>query len=233
MKHGFFLGLPGDIPGLALWLKADTGLVVNPSTGLVDQWYDQSIFERNAEATTSSLPTVNINNNKFVSFSSPAKGMFGPQVIDTLPCTIITVVNYPTVQEVGVAFQQYDSYDNLALYRGFNGGSSRAFRMFNGENLESTLQTNDNETFIMSSIVNGTNSSLFFNGNRIDTISTGATPADSGNLTLLGNYYIGYWFDGDNGTNVKIGEIIVYNRILSELELNTVHNYLKHKYGIQ
>jgi len=120
----------------------------------------------------------------------------------------------------------------VAFYRGFNGGGSSAFRMFNGENLESMIQTNNDEPMLLGCLINGENSKLFYNGNEIQTVSTGATNTDVGNLTPEGDYYIGYWKGSEAARTMKIAEIIIYNREITSTERQQVEAYLNQKYQI-
>lgn len=218
---------PSDLNGLALWLRADAGVTYDGSNN-VSAWADQSGNGKNATATGTQRPlyvSSDINGMPVISFDGVDDRLIGPNVISSTPCTIIIVAKFSSSEEIGVIFEQYDTYDNIALYRGFNGGTSRNFRLYNGADLTSSATTNDNQAYIFEAIVNGSNSYLYLNGSQ-------TAFGNAGNLIPEGNYYLGYWRGGNAARTMKIAEVIVYNRAITTQERQQVESYLNAKYNI-
>lgn len=218
---------PQDLNGLYLWLRADAGVTYDGSNN-VSAWADQSGNGKNATASGTQRPLYvnsDINGMPVISFDGVDDRLVGPNVISATPCTIIIVAKFSNSEEIGMLFEQYGTYDNIALYRGFNGGTSRQFRLYNGADLTSSATTNDNQAYIFETIVDGVNSYLYLNGSE-------TAFGDTGNLIPEGNYYLGYWAGADEAKTMKIAEVIVYNRAITTQERQQVESYLNTKYNI-
>lgn len=70
----------------------------------------------------------------------------------------------------------------------------------------------------------------YWNGSLVGT-STGGTASNSSNTNST-NIQIGKWPAGTSNLNGDIAELIVYNRVLTDSELNDLHNYLSVKWGV-
>jgi hypothetical protein len=204
---------------LGLWLKADAGVTLSGSN--VTAWADQSGNGNNATATgTPTLSTV--SSKTFMNF---AGGYFtGSQVLSASQATIMCVARFSSTRDIEIIFQQFSSELNVALYRGFNLGSG--FRIYNGQNVNSSLLTNNNQTYLFGVTVNGTSATLFLNGSQ-------DTTANSGSLTPSGTYYLGRRTDvPTTTTEMQMAEIIVYNTNLGTSDRQLVEDYLNTKYSI-
>jgi hypothetical protein len=212
-----FQGIP--TANLALWLSADTGVTLSGSN--VTAWADQSGNGKNATAT--STPTLStVNGQTFMNF---AGGYFtGSQVLSASQATIMCVARFSSTRDVEIIFQQLSSEPNVAFYRGFNLGSK--FRLYNGQDANSSLSTSNNQTYLFGVTVNGTSATLFLNGSQ-------DTTANSGSLTPSGTYYLGRRTDvPTTTTEMQMAEIIVYNTNLGTDDRQSVENYLNTKYAI-
>jgi hypothetical protein len=187
----------------------------------VTAWADQSGNGNDATATdTPSLSTV--SGKTFVDF---AGGYFSGNELITSPyVTIMFVARFSDYQEIGVIFQQYSDADNLAFYIGFSSGT--ACRIYNGDNLSSLTETNNNQTYLFGTTVEGDQGELFLNG-----VSDG--DGYCGEITPAGAYYIGRWVSGAATTTImKMAEIVIYDRVLTTPERIQVEAYLNTKYAI-
>jgi hypothetical protein len=213
---------PTDLTGLALWLKADAGVTLSGAD--VTAWADQSGNGNNASAVgTPSLSTV--SGKTFMNF---AGGYFyGYELLTSAYATIMCVARFSATRDIEMIFELISGggVASLALYRGFNLGSG--YRIYNGENVSSNSLTNNNQTYLFGATVDGDQGDLFLNGND---------DGDDycGELTPEGNYYLGYYgADGDQiTTEMKMAEIVIYDRPLTYPEKTQVEEYLNTKYEI-
>jgi len=214
--------LPTDLTGLSLWLKADTGITLSGSN--VTAWADQSGNGNNATATDAPTLTT-IGGKTFVNF---AGGFFTGDELLTQPyATIMVVANFTAARQVEVIFQQHNENDgdNLALYRG-HAGADEEFAIYNGASFGSIATTSNNQTYLFGVTVNEVTGSLYLNG-------TADEVGESGAITPAGLYYIGKWVSGDVvTTEMRMAEIVVYDRVLTTPERQQVETYLNTKYEI-
>jgi hypothetical protein len=211
--------VPTDLSGLSLWLKADAGITLSGSD--VTAWADQSGNGNDAAATdTPTLSTV--SGKTFVDFSG---GYFtGNELITSPYATIMCVARFSSTRDISVMFQQWEGADNLAFYRGFDldGG----FRIYNGSDLSSSLLTNNNQTYLFGATVDNDTGTLYLNATQNES-------GYCGEITPAGNYFLGRWVGGQlTTTELKMAEIVVYNRVLTNTERQQVEAYLNAKYAI-
>ena len=218
---------PIPTTGLSLWLKADTGVTLSGAD--VTGWADQSGNGKNASAIgTPSLSTI--SGKTFMNF---AGGFFVGDALLTQPleeaqATIMCVARFTNPTDIGMMFQQYgeNEYDNLAFYRGFNSGESFEFRIFNGADLTSDSAVANNQTYLFGTIVDTTVGVLYLNGieEGLDAVGDQATE---------GEYLLGRWGSGgQTTTELRMAEIVVYDRFLTTPERIQVEEYLNTKYEI-
>lgn len=191
-----------------------------PYTG-VTAWADQSGNGKNATATDA--PTLStVDGKTFIDF---AGGYFTGNELITAPyVTIMCVARYSDYQEIGMMFEQFSEGDNLAFYRGYSAINN--FRIYNGVDLNSSSNTNSNETYLFGTTVNNDTGTLYLNGSQ-DANDL------CGELTPAGTYYLGRWAGNSLTTTVlKMAEIVVYNRVLTTPERQEVEAYLNDKYTI-
>jgi hypothetical protein len=213
---------PTDLTGLSLWLKADAGITLSGAN--VTAWADQS--GNGNDATATGIPSLStISGKTFVDF---AGGYFtGNELITSPYVTIMCVARFSATRDIEMMFEQIseDDGDNLAFYRGINDGEGY-FRIFNGTDLTSLSETSVNQTYLFGTTVNNDTGTLYLNGSEDANDYCGERiPA--------GTYYLGR-FEGGSVTTVemKMAEIVIYDRVLTNPERIQVEEYLNTKYLI-
>jgi len=212
---------PTNLTGLSLWLKGDAGITLSGSN--VTAWADQSGNAKNATATDTPTLTT-IGGKTFVDF---AGGFFtGDEILTQEYGTIMVVANFTTGREVAVIFQQFiDDGDAVALYRGHNGGTLN-FAFYSGVGLGSLAETSNNQTYLYGVTFDASNGQLYLNSNTDEAGYIGGN-------NIGGTYYIGKWVSGDVvTTEMRMAEIVIYNRVLTTPERQQVEAYLNAKYTI-
>jgi hypothetical protein len=205
---------------LALWLNASAGLTLSGTD--VSTWADQSGNGKDATASGTARPTYQssgINGMPAISFNGTTNRMTGSAVLTARPATIFAVVNFSVSQNIGAIFQQ----TNFILYRGFNGGASTEFRLFNGTDLTSSNTIPNNTPVLLEAIANGASSTLFSNGVQ-------RASGNAGTSAISDGYELAS-FSGSPRT-IVIAEIIVYNTNLGASDRQLVEDYLNTKYSI-
>jgi hypothetical protein len=212
--------------GLALWLKADTGVVTNGTA--VTQWKDQTVNGNIAsQANTSDQPALvpnTLNGHAVVRFNGSSDYLATSSVVSTSsPFTIFvvsTLGNAPgPIYNGNSAGSGYGLYcQNTADYGALYGGRTNltfGATVTSGEQLQEIENISSNVTTFYQ---NGTQS-----GNT----------ASSGLNTPTGATYIGGV--NSNASNLfsgDIAEVLIYNRALSTSERQQVEQYLLTQYGI-
>ena len=200
---------------------------VNTTITAVTAWADQSGSGNNATAIdTPTLSTV--IGKTFMNF---AGGYFyGYELLTEQQVTIMCVARFSSLRDIEMIFSQIAGDDslNMLLYRGFDLDSG--YRIYNGLNLSSDSLTNNNQTYLFGGIFNGESGALFLNG-----VANGAD--EIGNIAPEGNYYLGAWGGAEQDppltpTEMKMAEIVVYDRVLTTPEREQVEEYLNTKYLI-
>ena len=128
--------------------------------------------------------------------------------------------------DIAMMFEQISEGDgdNLAFYRGFN--TTTGFRIYNGADLSSSSLTDDNKTYLFGTTVNNDTGTLYLNGSEDANDYCGERiPA--------GTYYLGRFEGGSSTTTaLKMAEIVIYDRVLTNTERQQVEAYLNTKYAI-
>lgn len=194
---------PTDLAGCQLWLKADSGVLVN-ATGGVTNWLDQSGNNHHAIATLAAKPTL-----------SPAAVNGKPVVwFDGTRRTLKTEGTYD-VQTVIMFLNNSDS-PNFSAWEWAFGSTDPRLPTIYGVPGSSNL---------------GSYSTLYVN--RAQTLSFAPLPAYKtltsigGEIKTSSGWLVG---DGDNPWSGGIAEVIAYNRALSNSELDGIYTYLNQKY---
>ncbi len=208
--------VPADVSGCLLWLKADMGIQTNGSGG-VTNWLDQSGNNNDAasQATNTHPPLVSnvINGKPAVRFS----GTDDDYVKFPLLTTIRTVL--------WVIKEDADATDNRFLLGNSNTGSTYSFHrggynIWNGKHaplmVNGTTELNGIE-------VDGTSTLVPTNMAAISVRTSGNATANS---LARDRDEAGRNWDGD------VAELIVYDRVLSDAEMNNLFVYLNERYAL-
>ncbi len=226
-------GTPLDIPGLKLWVEADTGLyqASNGTTPAsngdpVGYWADQSGQGNHLiQATTASKPTLRTllgpgGTRPAVEFDGTDDWM---QKAFTLvqPETIFIVFKsttwtladhiYEGITAGSMALLQYPTTPKVQTYGG-------AFGPENGNLAVNTYG-------IMTALYSGANTML--------RVNAGTKVVASGGTNAGGGFTLGARQTGADASNIHVSAVLIYNRDLSASgEDTTVINYLNGKWGV-
>jgi hypothetical protein len=228
-----------SLTGLKMWLKADAG--VSKNGNYVARWSDQSGNGVNAGQADASrqplfvasavngMPALQFDGaNDFMDFTLPLNGLSEMTIV---------VVNSSRSELDGSMYGSYRS----SLYWGdqrntgvsavyltplspeaqFRFGGSTAY----GKHVRpAKLGTKWSAT---TAVKQSGNERLYVNGTQV--LSVSGKPATVSGVPSLGNLGRGFNAVGYIG---QIAEVLVYNRALSETELQDLNAYLKSKYGM-
>lgn len=220
-----------DVPvtsGLVVSLRADYG--VSTSGSDVTTWSDGSGNGYNASPSTgtptysasgmNSKPTVNLTSGNVLG---------GSTSLDNDDWTVIMVYNYTGYGSLfGMnGLTSLGTYlDQIFVNYGDNNHWLYCGARYNNDNSYG-LVTATGFAYIATLKFDGTNTTLYRNG------ATGAGPTVGGSNrnknAAVGGSFTSYKI---NGGAMNVGEYLIYNRALTNTELNSVHHFLGTKYNI-
>lgn len=239
---------PASITGLQLWLDAadvTAATGTNPATGsLVTTWNDKSGAGHNAVVlngqAAAQFISSGINGSPVMRFTRASQTSGCVYKVDGLD---IRAVTNPAVT-IFTVYKQGTRSGDQGLWGDDNGDWDRFyFSSWSGyagaDNGGASLGPTNPAAIVTGAGVPGitrlltavydhaagNGSAIYFNGQVITrfTDNTSATAAQT-------SFYIG--FDGDdNCYNGDVAEVLVYNRKLSDCEIQQVNKYLGQKYG--
>lgn len=219
---------PNQLSGLQLWLKADAGIVGNPS---VTQWQDQSGNGNHAGLGVSPTYTTNVINGKpALYFNGSTNYLTGiaPGFTGNPSLTVFAVWQQANITVTMNVFLTGTNTTNLGIGIGANNNNNVFFQW--GAVSDCRYGPNNTNWVIESGVkgINPNNLHLYINGSqKSQTIVT--TTATIG----VTNYYVGCAGAGlSNYVNGNVAELVLYNRVLSDTERYGVELYLSNKYGI-
>lgn len=243
---------PTSITGCKLWLDASDTSSISVSGSDVTQWNDKSgngyNFTQGTSANRPSSGTRTINSLNVIDFdgtndsltTSAAKSAFN--FLHSAASTIFIVLQQDTVNNIKVIFstgiQPYSSGD-IGFFLYSNAPADYQMGVSNASTYVSRINANFNETVarydtIKSDPTNGTA------GNRLKYSKSGAAFAgsnsDTGTVTTSNSTNDLTLANATNGgfapMNGCIGEVIIYDSVLSDTNITTVQNYLDTKWAI-
>jgi Concanavalin A-like lectin/glucanases superfamily len=211
--------------GLHLWLRSDAGVTLSGSQ--ISRWVDQSGNGRNAAMSTAPRqPTYvagALNGKPMVRF-------FGQQSMG------LEITASPTTFTVFVMGRNSRTDNSFSMILGPGGNSpNNQLRWENGSQAL-FVGTGNNMPIITSSIgdtrayhalsarYDGATMTVYRDGNA--TSSHAFSTSGPWILASVGSYYSSNFMVGD------LGEVIIYNRVLTESERLSVNGYLRSKYGL-
>jgi hypothetical protein len=246
---------PVSPTGLVTWLRADQNVTADPTTGLVSQWSDQSLYQNNAnQGNTGYQPTLiasrpDLNNEPVVRFNG---GSYlditdNPSLKPSSAVTVIALAQNSSSGQQDIVSHSltYNYYGAWALaplysydlgvqpnnvergYIGFGSGADNWYADLPG----STARPH--QASISTMIYDGNNLNIYDSGGLQATQGiSGPINYDEPNLhdMLIGTenayYGVANYFSGD------VGEVLVYNRALTPQEQEQAEVYLADKYGV-
>ncbi|MFN8297733.1 MAG: PKD domain-containing protein [Chitinophagales bacterium] len=225
----FTIFLPTSLGCLALWLKADTGIV--QGGGTVSQWKDVSGNNNNATQSTTNRQPVVIANNPLINgyptikFDGVNDSLVGPviQGVDTSCLSVFIVAN--GINSTGNSTKPFLGFGTLGsgftlAQLGTNFFVRNNTTFFNGPSLSANFPF----TLLEAAKIPGNNLGLYVNGtNTTNNNTAGATgPFTNGPYSIGG---ANSFFGGG------IAEILVYKCCLSSVQRQMVDDYLFSKYA--
>ncbi len=232
---------PNHISGIKLWLRADTGVVLNGSQ--LSQWKDCSGDSNNViQSTTNFQPTfvsgiAQLNNRATIRFDGNDDYMDGGNILNLNS-------NSNTIYLIGKSNSSNGSFIAKSIASGTNG---RYALIYIGSSLYYLYQDNGDRNIIVSKPI-----AIYELINAINDRSLSTNTLISNNTTLgfssinplydfnsSFNFLIGAYNNSSGGVpplpgyflNGDISEVIIYNKILSLNEKKSVENYLCNKYA--
>jgi hypothetical protein len=247
------LAKPTQISDCILWLDADDAETVVTSGANITNWLDKSGKGNHAEDHGATeypqYDSSRINGRRVVNFVATSntagdvlKGAFasGSQPFSGSGTTMITVIRqnsfvgteYAAWFEAAQGAFASGSYGNRVIFNMFgsaygSGGSADKVRMANDVGTTSWGKRIENNAAVMGVYTNDSSTTkTYFNGEFI-----GNHGEDKGDDART-YYCLGDDMTSDDHFNGYICEIIIYNKVLSDAERQSVEYYLSRKWAI-
>jgi hypothetical protein len=221
--------------GCSLWLDGADSSTITLSSGIITQWNDKSGNGRNT-TTIGGSPTFSSN---FINLNGSSTYLVGPYINTTEYLTMFVIATvdfsqgvyayYYRLLSVGsTSANDYNSPSYASILHNPDSTQIGGFRNF-ATNFGSVTT---NTTFLICLQYDGTTSTNFINGTSASSVaSTGSFGTtsysigrDVGNTDGGGAYT--YWPG-------KVGEVIIFNSSLSNIQRQQVEGYLAWKWGLK
>ena len=234
-QAGTFVG-GADVPfgNLALWLKADAGLVQGGSNMPVNQWADQSGNGKNAIQTSGNnrpqwvaralngLPEVQFNGSSFFYLPNFLGGTVGAEAFVVLRAATNTPAVPSELWSFGGATTWHSAYPapDGSLTEDFGSTTMMSLGVpaqpLNQYNVYEVMGQNGIWAAWLNGMLQGSTTNSVYGYNSTPMLGRRYTPGNG----------VDQYFNG------AVAELLVFNRSLSDSERTTVNNYLKGKYGL-
>lgn len=225
--------LPTGIPGLQLWLDANDSntlydAVVNgslvPSNSGIFRWENKATNSNHATQLTSSycpIRKTSIKNNKdaiLFDGSNDYMNISSLPVDQRITAMIVWQPNNHSGYAYDTTYSSNDIDNRVALY------NNSGLVSFAGSAITDTIYPLSGLWNLSTSVYDKTSSKLYINGILVSSGDIGTNNMDSlriGTKNSLINYLNGY-----------IGELLVYNYVMTETDRIMVEGQLKSKWGL-
>jgi PKD repeat protein len=222
---------PSSISGLLMWLRADSNVVFDPSNGTsVQVWKDCSGNGNDAkQLTTTNQPILKsneINGLQALSFNGMNQYLSTPigllDNVTDLSMFLVLKTNSNDKGNGGIIGDDAGIGFNLSTYLN---GYLYINKIWSNPIIGSNLFLGNNWEYV-STVCSNANGNVRTNGIDRELGSPNAQlPLALGLQQTIGKYVSTYF------ANADISEIILYNRSLSNSEVQTLEDYLKFKYA--
>jgi hypothetical protein len=226
---------PGCVAAPVVWLKADNGVTANGS-GQVSAWIDASGNSHNAtQVTTANQPTIInglINYNPALDFDGVNDNLLFPAT--GLAAGTAARTTFAVARPEKTAFSSVFSYGGA----GGTGNVTFTLAQSNGSAVTSRHTGLAGDAVVAGYVINGPAviQRGSYNGTQLQAQVNGGTLVNNAFAinTQLTQGYVGTdnFSPAGSSWDGKIGEVIFYNRLLNNTELQQVNTYLAIKYGI-
>jgi hypothetical protein len=229
---------PTSIPSLSLWLDSSdpngNGSLVTDNSG-INIWYDKSGYNRNAIAETfpnSSLGNIKnniINGLSIMRFNGNQRYFITYPNFPNNAYTVFTIqfcsINTGNLQRL-ISGSDHD----FSLFIGVKSNkiatfTSKANENWNDQNENIPNINNLNSWVLVATVVDGSVLKPYVNG-TIQNLKEGTTQP-------FNNLYIGGTFTANQYWNGDIGDIMIFNEKLSDLDRQLIEGYLSWKWNLQ
>ena len=219
---------PRSVPGCQLWLDAADATTVTLSGSNVTQWRDKS---GNGNNSTSSSATYTTGINGLGSMNNPTiSGPItnsGSSIVDFFIVATLSATGSPYYNMIALnAASVVNFYAAGTLFACYYGGTNPPqFYSHMSGNLSLSSTGVVNKPYIFNAFQSGTSGTTVFNGTSQGAVTT------PGNTFTYTNYYIGpvaiasAWLG-------NIGEILVFNSVLTTSQRQQVEGYLAQKWRL-
>ncbi len=238
---------PGGMSGMVMWLRADQG--VTHVNGAVDGWYDMSGYANDAHQTDSAkqpvliTETTGLKNMPVLRFDGQNDGLHAADnsSLNLSNLSIVAVAKYKDASDskkllLGRATQ------SISIGYGFLNLGAEAYGFSGTTPTYSYGGAFPLDTYGFLSMIHDrskasqqiqTTLSAVVGGNATTAVYYGNSTATSDNSKP---FFLGMYEDATGGihspNNCEIAEMLLFNRALSDLELNDLRAYLFQKYGV-
>lgn len=238
-----------DVPGLKLWLDANTILQSNNTS--VTTWNDltsnQVNFTQNTSAAKPTLQTNAINGKSIVRFDGVDDFM---EVLDSTKlgllrnlagCTIFAVHKINAGVNQQTIFQAMRGGANTAGARSAIGISSSDFFFYSGRRLDAdtaaqlySVQNANNTVKVHTSLIDWSNTTgyQYINGATDGFSTTFLTAGNSGDTDSVVIKLGAQDVTSISFAAFDLGELLIYNRTLKTVERKAIERYLASKWGV-
>ena len=220
---------PTTITGLVLWLDANysNSLLVTGSN--VYQWNDRSGSGNHfVQASSSNRPITGItyNNLQMLDFTN-SKNMENSTMQFPAPPYTIFAVGYRNIAGYG---RLLAGFSDTYLFFGTGNGTTN-FATFVGSGSWNDVSTDVPGTPVSSMSIMGMTNSGTTTG-LVPYVNCTSLNAKNGTSSTFTGLYLGKYGGGDYW-NGYVGEILIYNSVLTSNQRQTIEGYLAWKWGLQ
>jgi hypothetical protein len=222
---------PKSLGTLNLWLDAaDSSTITGVSP--VTAWRDKSGNDN--DTTVRGIPTLSTQSgNQYMNLTSGWAGFNGSISItgSTVSTFVVIIIpanatNNSRIVSLGTTTDlDYNSTSRVLMYLPVGTPAISTFR--NGITLATQANSVSMTPRIVGFIYDNTNGYVYLNGNSSSGASTGAFTISAYGVGINARYTDGEYFSG------YVGEVLVYNTGLTQVQRQQVEGYLAWKWGIQ
>ena len=222
--------IPPPVAGYIMWLDGQDGdntIILNGSK--VAEWQDKSGQGNNLSMSTElNQPTYTASGIN----GKPSLVFNGDNTVLKLSGFATGTLSQPILLFIVVHFTSLTPFDKFTdgyggtnrLLSGYSYGGGRLIITMADNLITGTNVVTTNTPYVIGEVFNTSSSKIIVNGSTVASGDIGAGTVIG--LTLGAIYYTATGIDG------MIGEVVMYNSMLSDSEIQSVEEYLGNKWGI-